>query len=82
MQGMTGQRLTGTVVDSGDGVTHVVPVVDGFVVGSCIKSMPLAGSNITSHVQRMLRERGEPIPPELSMEVCDMLSIRKPSPAA
>uniref|UniRef100_A0A061SHY4 Actin-related protein 3-like n=2 Tax=Tetraselmis sp. GSL018 TaxID=582737 RepID=A0A061SHY4_9CHLO len=67
-QGLSGRPLTGTVVDSGDGVTHVVPVVDGFVAGSCVRSLPLAGASVTSFVQRLLRERGEPIPPELSME--------------
>mmetsp|Transcript_19254 Transcript_19254/g.53706 ORF Transcript_19254/g.53706 Transcript_19254/m.53706 type:complete len:402 (+) Transcript_19254:204-1409(+) len=67
-QGMTGQRLTGTVVDSGDGVTHVVPVVDGYVASSCVRSMPIAGASVTAQVQKLLRERGEPIPPELSME--------------
>jgi actin-related protein 3 len=36
-------ELTGTVIDSGDGVTHVVPVVDGYVIGSSIKSIPIAG---------------------------------------
>merc|ERR1712039_747416 len=55
--------MTGTVVDSGDGVTHVIPVVDGFVIGSCIRHIPLAGSHITNFIVQMLRERGEPIPP-------------------
>ncbi|MES1914574.1 MAG: hypothetical protein MHM6MM_006629 [Cercozoa sp. M6MM] len=63
------KRLTGTVIDSGDGVTHVVPVVDGYVIGSCIQHIPLAGSNITKFVQQMLRDRGEPIPPEDSFQV-------------
>jgi actin-related protein 3 len=31
------RTLTGTVVDSGDGVTHVIPVADGYVLGSCIR---------------------------------------------
>jgi len=48
---------TGTVLDSGDGVTHIIPVVDGFVINSCIKHIPLAGSNMTSFVADMLRDR-------------------------
>ena len=32
------RTLTGTVIDSGDGVTHVIPVAEGYVIGSCIKS--------------------------------------------
>eukprot|EP00697_Spironema_sp_BW2_P010722 gnl/Spiro4/26080_TR13005_c0_g1_i1.p2 gnl/Spiro4/26080_TR13005_c0_g1~~gnl/Spiro4/26080_TR13005_c0_g1_i1.p2 ORF type:complete len:437 (+),score=102.39 gnl/Spiro4/26080_TR13005_c0_g1_i1:112-1311(+) len=49
--------LTGTVVDSGDGVTHVIPVSDGHVISSCIRSIPLAGRTITSFIQTLLRER-------------------------
>lgn len=56
--------LTGTVVDSGDGVTHIIPVVDGYVIGSCIKHVPLAGSNITKFILDLLRDRKENIPPE------------------
>eukprot|EP00494_Astrolonche_serrata_P029884 UN30151 len=54
--------MTGTVIDSGDGVTHVIPVVDGYVVGSCIKHIPLAGSHITGFIQQMLLDRDENIP--------------------
>lgn len=73
------QPLTGVVLDCGDGVSHVVPVVDGFVVGSRIKSMPIAGSNVTAFVQKLLRERSESIPPELSMEVGCSAGHRRPS---
>ncbi|KAI9224651.1 actin family [Blastocladiella britannica] len=61
--------LTGTVIDSGDGVTHVIPVAEGYVIGSSIKHIPIAGRDITYFVQQLLRERGEPIPPEDSLEV-------------
>ncbi len=57
------------MIDSGDGVTHVIPVAEGYVIGSCIKHIPLAGRTITSFVQQMMRERKEPIPPEDSLEV-------------
>ena len=53
---------TGTVLDSGDGVTHIIPLVDGFVINSCIKHIPLAGSNMTSFVADMLRDRNEKFP--------------------
>lgn len=56
--------LTGTVIDAGDGVTHVIPVVDGYVIGSCIKHIPLAGSDITKFIMQLLRDRNEAIPPE------------------
>ena len=63
------RTLTGTVIDSGDGVTHVIPVADGYVIGGAIKHIPLAGRDITAFVQRQLRDRGEVVPPEDSLEV-------------
>jgi actin-related protein 2 len=39
--------LTGVVVDSGDGVTHVIPVFEGFALPHITKRMNLAGRNIT-----------------------------------
>uniref|UniRef100_S4R9G6 Actin related protein 3 n=1 Tax=Petromyzon marinus TaxID=7757 RepID=S4R9G6_PETMA len=60
-----GERtLTGTVIDSGDGVTHVIPVAEGYVIGSCIKHIPIAGRDITYFIQQLLREREVGIPPE------------------
>merc|ERR1719270_2326181 len=60
--------LTGVVIDSGDGVTHVIPVAEGYVIGSAIKHSPIAGRSITSFIQTILREREIGIPPEQSME--------------
>jgi len=67
---VTERTLTGTVVDSGDGVTHVIPVAEGYVIGSAIKHIPIAGRSITQFVQQLLRERETGIPPNESMEVC------------
>lgn len=63
------RTLTGTVIDSGDGVTHVIPVAEGYVIGSCIKHIPIAGRDITYFVQQMLRDREPQIPPEQAMDV-------------
>ncbi|KAK6139180.1 hypothetical protein DH2020_027077 [Rehmannia glutinosa] len=59
----------GVVVDVGDGATHVVPVADGYVIGSSIKSIPIAGEDVTLFIQQLMRERGEHVPPEESFEV-------------
>jgi len=66
---VTERSLTGTVIDSGDGVTHVIPVAEGYVIGSCIKHIPLAGRTITQFIQQLMRERKEPVPSEDSLEV-------------
>lgn len=66
----TDNPLTGVVVDSGDGVTHLIPVVDGYAIGSAIKHIPLAGREITHFVQQSLRERPDlTLTPEDTMEV-------------
>lgn len=63
------RTLTGTVIDSGDGVTHIIPVAEGYVIGSSIKHIPLAGRDITNFVLQLLRDRAEPIPAEEALEV-------------
>lgn len=56
------RTLTGTVVDAGDGVTHIIPVADGYVIGSCIKHIPIAGKKITQFIQDLMREREPELP--------------------
>jgi actin-related protein len=34
-------------------VTHCIPVADGYVIGSCIKHIPIAGRDITYFVQQV-----------------------------
>lgn len=49
--------MTGTVIDSGDGVTHVIPVIDGVVFPGSVKHVPMAGKEITLFIQQCLRDR-------------------------
>jgi len=62
------RSLTGVVIDSGDGVTHVIPVAEGYVIGSCIKHIPISGRDITYFIQQLLKDREVGIPPEQSFE--------------
>ncbi|XP_059498116.1 actin-related protein 3B-like isoform X1 [Stegostoma tigrinum] len=125
-----GERtLTGIVIDSGDGVTHCIPVdkvpqnrmeiagrsgvlpdvrlltyyeyrfchspnktqtvpvgilrqpcpaswAEGYVIGSCIKHIPVAGRDITFFIQQLLREREIGIPPEQSLETAKIIKER------
>ncbi|PUU78769.1 hypothetical protein B9Z19DRAFT_1126133 [Tuber borchii] len=41
------RSLTGTVVDSGDGVTDVIPIAEGYVIRPSIQSIPIARRDIT-----------------------------------
>jgi len=61
--------VTGTVIDSGDGVTHIIPVVEGYVIGSCIKHVPLAGRDISNFIIQQLRDRGENLPPDDALNI-------------
>lgn len=51
--------MTGTVIDAGDGVTHIFPVCDSYVIGSCVKSIPLAGRDMTNFIVQAYKDRGE-----------------------
>jgi len=63
------RTLTGCVIDSGDGVTHVIPVAEGYVIGSSIKHIPIAGRDITNFVQQLMRERETTIPSAESFDI-------------
>uniref|UniRef100_A0A8C6AHL9 Actin-related protein 3 n=1 Tax=Monodon monoceros TaxID=40151 RepID=A0A8C6AHL9_MONMO len=68
------RTLTGTVIDSGDGVTRVIHVAEGYVIGSCIKHIPIAGRDITYFIQQLLRDREVGIPPEQSLETAKAIN--------
>jgi actin-related protein len=62
-------RTTGLVCDSGDGVSHTIPVFEGFSIPHAVEKMEIAGRVLTDYMQKLLLENGESLTSSAELEI-------------
>lgn len=50
-------RISGTVLESGYGVTHVIPVFEGYALSFATEKIELAGKDLSDYLESILKEK-------------------------
>ncbi|KAJ8275034.1 hypothetical protein COCON_G00096590 [Conger conger] len=62
-------RTTGVVFESGDGVSHSVPVYEGYCLPHAVQRFTLAGNDVTLHLRKLLQEQGVSMRTSAELEI-------------
>ncbi|XP_052755266.1 alpha-centractin [Achroia grisella] len=69
-------RTTGVVLDSGDGVTHAVPIYEGFAMPHSIMRVDVAGRDVTRYLRLVLRKEGVNLRTSAELEIVKSIKER------
>merc|ERR1712070_730626 len=65
--------MSGTVLDCGDGVSHVLPVFNGFLLPTCTERLDVAGRHLTQRLIDLLVKRGYSFNRSADLETARMI---------